>query len=154
MLKLSKLCDYAGVIMAQIARDPEQPHAAAELSEQVGLPHPTVSKTLKLLQRAGLLHSRRGAQGGYLLSRAAERIRVSDIITAIEGPVAMTRCSEYGDGQVCDIADTCHVASNWQQVSHAIHQLLDSVTLAQLAQTTPLHLTPPRPIQLLATDAH
>lgn len=152
MLKLSKLCDYAGVIMAQIARSPEHPHAAAELAEQVGLPHPTVSKTLKLLQRANLLHSRRGVQGGYLLSRDAGQIRVSDIITAIEGPFAMTQCSEHGES--CDIAATCHVASNWQQVSQAIHQLLDSVTLAQLAQNTPLHLTPPRPMQLLATDAH
>ncbi len=63
MLKLSRLTDYAAVVMAQIARHPEQPQAAAELAEAVQLPHPTVSKTLKMLVKAGLLESRRGAQG-------------------------------------------------------------------------------------------
>ncbi|MGL6251327.1 MAG: SUF system Fe-S cluster assembly regulator, partial [Billgrantia desiderata] len=93
MLKLSRLTDYAAVILAQIARHPEQPHAATELAETVQLPHPTVSKTLKMLVKAGLLESRRGAQGGYSLARPASRITAIDIITAIEGPVAMTECS-------------------------------------------------------------
>ena len=151
MLKLSKLCDYAGVIMAQMARTPDQPMAATEIAQGTGLPHPTVSKTLKLLLRAGLLQSRRGAQGGYQLARHPHQIRASDIIAAIEGPVAMTSCS-HGDQQ-CDIAATCRVGDNWQRVSRAIHELLESVTLAQLAQLAPLHLTPPRSVSLLATDA-
>ncbi|ANF57437.1 SUF system Fe-S cluster assembly regulator [Halotalea alkalilenta] len=142
MLKLSKLSDYAGVVMAQIARHPESAHAAPELAASVGLPRPTVSKTLKLLQKAGLLISRRGVQGGYLLARPARSIRVSDIIEAIEGPVAMTACSHGGSD--CDLAATCGVADNWQRVSVAIRQLLDSVTLEHLAQREPLKLTPPR----------
>lgn len=64
MLKLSRLTDYAAVVMAQIARHPQASHAAAELAEAVQLPHPTVSKTLKMLVRAGLLVSQRGAQRG------------------------------------------------------------------------------------------
>lgn len=151
MLKLSKLCDYAGVIMAQMAREPSKPMAATEIAQHTGLPHPTVSKTLKLLLRAGLLHSRRGAQGGYLLASAPEHIRASDIIAAIEGPVAMTSCSH--SDQQCDIAAHCQVSGNWQRVSRAIHELLESVTLAQLAHPEPLHLTPPRSVSLLATDA-
>ncbi|WP_106478645.1 SUF system Fe-S cluster assembly regulator [Phytohalomonas tamaricis] len=145
MLKLSKLSDYAAVVMAQIARHPNESHAAAELADDVGLPRPTVSKTLKMLLRAGLLQSRRGVQGGYQLSRPASQITVSDIIAAIDGPVAMTECSHAtGD---CDLAATCGVADNWQRVSIAIRQLLDSVTLAHLAQTTPIKLPMQLPIQ-------
>ena len=151
MLKLSKLCDYAGVIMAQMAREPDKPMAATEIAQYTGLPHPTVSKTLKLLLRAGLLSSRRGAQGGYQLAHAPDAIRASDIIAAIEGPVAMTSCSS--SEPQCDIAAHCRVGDNWQRVSQAIHELLESVTLEQLARPEPLHLTPPRSVSLLASDA-
>ncbi len=151
VLKLSRLTDYAAVVMAQIARHPEQPHAAAELAEAVSLPHPTVSKTLKMLVRAGLLESRRGAQGGYSLARPASRISASDIISAIEGPVAMTECSQAeGD---CDLVSVCGVSDNWQRVSLAVRALLDSVTLAHLADTTPIKLPVQLPIQSVSLAA-
>lgn len=145
MLKLSKLTDYAAVVMAQIARHPEQPHAATELAEAVKLPHPTVSKTLKMLVRAGLLTSRRGVQGGYRLARPAGQITASDIIAAIEGPIAMTECS-HAEGD-CELVSSCGVADNWQRVSLAVRTLLDSVTLAHLAQATPIKLPVQLPIQ-------
>ena len=136
MLKLSKLTDYAAVIMAQIARDPEQAHTAAELAARVSLPHPTVGKTLKMLSRSGLLESRRGSHGGYVLSRSPAEITASDIIA---------ECS-HADGD-CELTDTCGVADNWQRVSQAIRTLLDCVTLAHLAQSSPLKLPVQLPIQ-------
>ncbi len=145
MLKLSKLTDYAAVIMAQIARDPEQAHTAAELAARVKLPHPTVGKTLKMLSKSGLLESRRGSHGGYVLSRSPAEITASDIIAAIEGPIGMTECS-HADGD-CELMDTCGVADNWQRVSQAIRTLLDCVTLAHLAQSSPLKLPVQLPIQ-------
>ncbi|MFC0269809.1 SUF system Fe-S cluster assembly regulator [Kushneria aurantia] len=148
MLKLSKMSDYGAVIMAQIARDDEESHAAADIAERVGLPRPTVSKTLKLLLRAGLLVSRRGASGGYRLSRSASAITVRDIITAIDGPIAVTECS-HGEGD-CDLIDSCGVADNWQRVSLAIRQLLDSVTLSDLAHDAPIKLPVQLPIQSVA----
>ncbi|RDB44028.1 SUF system Fe-S cluster assembly regulator [Halomonas sp. DQ26W] len=151
MLKLSRLTDYAAVVMAQIARHPERSHAAADLAEAVQLPHPTVSKTLKMLVRAGLLESRRGAQGGYSLARPASRITARDIITAIEGPVAMTECSHV-DGD-CDLLATCGVSDNWQRVSLAVRTLLDSVTLAHLADTSPIKLPVQLPIQSISLAA-
>nr|WP_298250176.1 SUF system Fe-S cluster assembly regulator [uncultured Halomonas sp.] len=152
MLKLSRLTDYAAVVMAQIARHPEQPQAAAELAEAVQLPHPTVSKTLKMLVKAGMLESRRGAQGGYSLARPACEITAIDIITAIEGPVAMTECS-HAEGD-CELVATCGVADNWQRVSLGVRTLLGSVTLAQLASPTPIKLPVQLPIQsvTLAVD--
>lgn len=151
MLKLSRLTDYAAVVLAQIARHPDQPQAAAELAGTVRLPRPTVSKTLKMLVRAGLLESQRGARGGYSLARPASRITAIDIITAIEGPVAMTECSHVGGD--CDLMATCGVADNWQRVSLAVRALLDSVTLADLADKTPIKLPMQLPIQSVSLAA-
>ncbi|WP_447528349.1 SUF system Fe-S cluster assembly regulator [Vreelandella sp. TE19] len=151
MLKLSRLTDYAAVVMAQIARYPEVPHAGADLAQVVNLPHPTVSKTLKMLVKAGLLTSQRGAQGGYQLARPASKITVADIITAIEGPVAMTECS-HAEGE-CELAATCGVADNWQRVSMALRTLLESVTLSHLADTTPIKLPIQLPIQTISLSA-
>ena len=151
MLKLSRLTDYAAVVMAQIARHPHVPHAAAELAEAVQLPRPTVSKTLKMLVKAQLLVSQRGAQGGYWLARSASLITAADIISAIEGPVAMTECSQ-AQGE-CELAATCGVADNWQRVSLAIRTLLESVTLAHLADTTPIKLPVQLPIQSISLSA-
>ncbi|MCS2609888.1 SUF system Fe-S cluster assembly regulator [Halomonas dongshanensis] len=151
MLKLSRMTDYAAVVMAHIARFPHMPHAATDIADAVQLPHPTVSKTLKSLVRAGLLTSQRGAHGGYRLARPASRITAADIIAAIEGPVAMTECSqEQGD---CELAATCGLADNWQRVSLAMRTLLESVTLAHLADSTPLKLPVQLPIQSITIPA-
>ena len=138
MLRLSKLTDYAVVIMAQLAREPQRLYTTKALADELGLPRPTVSKLLKMLIKADLLVSQRGVQGGYQLAKEAHRITVSDLIAAIEGPVAMTECS-LEDSQ-CDLINQCGVANNWQRVTLAVHQLLASVTLAQLAQTQPIKL--------------
>lgn len=153
MLKLSRLTDYAAIIMAQIARYPESSCAATDIAEAVRLPHPTVSKTLKMLVRAGLLNSSRGAQGGYRLARDPARITVIDIITAMEGPVAITECS-HEEG-TCELIDRCDLAGNWQRVTQGVRTLLDSVTLAHLAAPTPIKLPVRLPIQsvTLATEA-
>ncbi|MEA2119922.1 SUF system Fe-S cluster assembly regulator [Halovibrio sp. HP20-50] len=148
MLKLSRLTDYAAVVMAQIARHSQASHAAADLADAVQLPHPTVSKTLKMLVRAGLLVSQRGVQGGYRLARPASQITAADIIAAIEGPVAMTECSQAeGD---CELVATCSVADNWQRVSLAMRTLLESVTLAHLADNAPIKLPVQMPIQTIS----
>ncbi|MFI0474554.1 SUF system Fe-S cluster assembly regulator [Halomonas sp. HMF6819] len=151
MLKLSRLTDYAAVVMAQIARHPETPHAAADLAGTVNLPHPTVSKTLKMLVKAGLLTSQRGAQGGYRLARPASKITAADIIAAIEGPVAMTECS-HAEGE-CELAGSCGVSDNWQRVSIALRTLLESVTLSHLADTSPIKLPIALPIQTISLSA-
>lgn len=138
MLKLSKLTDYAAVVMAHIARTPDQLFTASDIADQVQIPKPTVSKTLKMLQKSGLLISHRGAQGGYGLARAPQQISASDIIDAIEGPFGMTECSQ--EDALCDLQDTCGVSDNWQRVSLVIRQMLNSITLVQLAQKEPLQL--------------
>ena len=89
-----------------------------------------MSKLLKELQRAGLVRSVRGAHGGYQLARATAEINAADIIDAVEGPVAMTECSN-GSG-LCGIEATCLVGHGWQRISLAIRRALTDVSLDEL----------------------
>ena len=92
MIKLSRLADYAIVLMTQLAGRPSSLMQAPDLALVTGLPVPTVAKTLKQLVQAGLVESQRGAKGGYALIRDAANIPVTEIITAVDGPIALTDC--------------------------------------------------------------
>lgn len=131
MLRISKLTDYATVILARLAAAPDRLHTASEVAEQTRLSPPTVSKLLKELQRAGLVSSVRGAYGGYQLTRPASQITAAAIIDALEGPVAITECS--GDHSACEIESVCRVGRAWRGISANIRRSLNEVTLAQLA---------------------
>ena len=87
MIRMTKLTDYASVLMTYFAKDPARPHNARDLASETHLPLPTVSKVLKSLARGGLLESHRGLNGGYALSRDASEISLADILTAMEGPM-------------------------------------------------------------------
>jgi FeS assembly SUF system regulator len=131
MLRISKLTDYATVILAVLAELPEQVQTATALAEQTHIAAPTVSKLLKQLQRAGLVASTRGLHGGYQLARPATQISAAAILDALEGPVALTDCSA-GHGN-CEIEGTCRVGRVWQRLNLAIRRSLYEVSLAQLA---------------------
>jgi len=133
MLRISKMTDYAIVLMVELTRERETLSAHA-LAERVHLEVPTASKALKLLAGAGLLQSYRGANGGYRVNRPAEKISVAEVIAAIEGPIAMTECSvEPG---LCHKEDNCNLRSNWQRISIAVARALEGVSLAEMS--TPL----------------
>jgi FeS assembly SUF system regulator len=129
MLRISKLTDYAILIMVELTRDCEMLSAQA-LAERVGVEVPTASKVLKLLAGGGLLESFRGANGGYRINRKASEISVAEVIAAIEGPIAMTECSiEEG---LCSQEDSCELRGNWQRISLAVADALQKVSLAEM----------------------
>lgn len=131
MLKMSRLTDYGTGVLAYLANAGDKPHSTTEVAEQTGLPGATASKILKLLTRAGLVTSRRGAQGGYVLARSAQDITAADVIDALEGPLALTECStEYGS---CELEAVCLVGTAWQRINVAIRRALDEISLAELA---------------------
>ena len=105
---------------------------ARELASCANLPMPVVSKLLKSLTRAGLLVSQRGAKGGYGLARSATDISVVEMITALEGPVAITECATHPG--MCAQESTCHVRDPWRQINGAVTSALERVTLADLAK--------------------
>jgi FeS assembly SUF system regulator len=131
MLRISRLTDYATVILASLAERPESVQTATALAEQTHIAAPTVSKLLKQLQRAGLVVSTRGLHGGYQLARPATQISAAAILDALEGPVALTDCA-VGHGH-CEIEDSCRVGRVWQRLNLAIRRSLYEISLAQLA---------------------
>lgn len=131
MLRISRLTDYATVVLAALAEQPQQLRTATALAGSTGIAAPTVSKLLKQLHRAGLLTSTRGLHGGYQLARPAAKITVVAILDALEGPVAVTDCAG-GHGQ-CGIERNCQVAPMWQRLNIAIRRALSDLTLAELA---------------------
>jgi FeS assembly SUF system regulator len=131
MVRISRLTDYATVILAALASEPERVQNAASLAEQTHIAAPTVSKLLKQLQRAGLVASTRGTHGGYQLARPASQISAAAILDALEGPVALTDCAA-GHGH-CEIEASCRVGRVWQKLNLAIRRSLYEVSLAQLA---------------------
>jgi FeS assembly SUF system regulator len=131
MFRLSKLADYATVLMACLAAERSALVSAQALAERTRLEAPTVAKLLKRLAQAGLVRSTRGANGGYRLARAPEAITIAEIIAAIEGPLGMTECSIH-DG-LCSRQHYCTVSSNLRKISAAVEAALRAVTLADMA---------------------
>ncbi|HTV52308.1 MAG TPA: SUF system Fe-S cluster assembly regulator [Steroidobacteraceae bacterium] len=154
MLRISKLTDYATVLLATLAAEPARVHTATALAERTRIAPPTVSKLLKQLHHAGLVSSTRGLHGGYQLARPATQISAAGILDALEGPLALTDCA-VGHGQ-CGIEEVCRVGRSWQRLNHAIRRSLSEVTLAQLAGLDPVAARLPaveREIKLAARGA-
>jgi FeS assembly SUF system regulator len=141
MVRISRLTDYATVILATLAGEPGRVQNAATLAEQTRIAAPTVSKLLKQLQRSGLVASTRGQHGGYQLARPAAQISAAAILDALEGPVALTDCAA-GVGQ-CEIEESCRVSRVWQRLNAAIRRSLSEVSLAQLAGLESASFNPP-----------
>ncbi len=142
MIRLSKLADYGIVVMTHMARQPGRQHNAPEVAAQSHIPLPMVSKILKSLARAGLLQSHRGVKGGYGLARPAAAISVAAVISALDGPIALTACIEDGPGG-CEIEALCPARANWQRINDAIRTALDGISMAEMAQALPAVFRPP-----------
>jgi FeS assembly SUF system regulator len=132
-MRLSHLADYAVVLMTAAARRPAGARlSATELSADTGVPLPTAQKLMGQLAAAGLLASARGASGGFSLTRSASDISLADIVEAVEGPIAMTVCSE--GRQDCALDAHCRVKPHIGAVGNAVRGALGAVSLTELAQ--------------------
>ena len=139
MVRLGKLTDYGLVLMTCMARGTgESLRTARDLARESRVPVSTVSKLLKQLLQSGLLTSHRGTKGGYVLARAPRRISVVEIISAIEGPMALTECSTDVTG-LCSLERRCPIKTNQQIINQAVLGVLDKITLSDLIE--PLQLT-------------
>ncbi|MPW23006.1 SUF system Fe-S cluster assembly regulator [Paraburkholderia sp. CNPSo 3157] len=134
MLRMSKLADYATVIMITMARDPDAVKSAGSLAEATGIPAPTVSKVMKTLARGGVLASARGVSGGYQLALPPQRIMLSDVIAVVDGPFGMTECSALPG--LCTQEAVCSARANWQKINRLIFEALSQVSLADMASPT------------------
>jgi FeS assembly SUF system regulator len=131
MVRLTRMADYAIVLMHQMATAGVRALNSGELAGETGVPRPTTTKVLKALARAGLLSSSRGMKGGYTLAYSALDISVADIIAAVEGPIALTDCIEDAPG-ACELESCCQVRDTLQVVNDTVRRALREVSLADL----------------------
>jgi FeS assembly SUF system regulator len=134
MLRLSKLTDYAVVVLVRLSRG-ETVQGAPGISASTGIPEPTVAKVLKALAATGLVASQRGAHGGYRLLRPLGAIPIADVIAAIDGPIALTACVEGAAGG-CEVERVCPMRGRWDPVNEAIQQALTNITLADMQEAS------------------
>lgn len=143
MLRLSKLADYAVVVLVRLSQGtPCQTSPGIAIT--TGVPEPTVAKVLKALASAGLVTSQRGARGGYRLAQPLSAISVAAVVTAIDGPIALTACVE-GSSAGCDAECHCPVRGRWDLVNIAVREALSAITLADMAATKPRARVVPAP---------
>jgi FeS assembly SUF system regulator len=131
MIRLGKLTDYGLLLMGEIARTPQELHTARDLAAKCNLPLPTVSKVLKTLLQSRLLVSHRGTRGGYSLVREPRSIAITEIISSLEGPLALTECSSDVSG-LCDLEPSCPMKDNQRIINQVIHGALAKVMLSDL----------------------
>jgi FeS assembly SUF system regulator len=131
-MRLSHLADYAVVLMTAAARRPAGERlSATELSGETGVPLPTAQKLMGQLAASGLLNSVRGAGGGFALSRAPGEISLADIVEAVEGPIALTMCSDSANHE-CILDAHCRVKPHMGVVGNAVRGALGAVSLTSL----------------------
>ncbi|WP_049622052.1 SUF system Fe-S cluster assembly regulator [Frateuria defendens] len=130
MFRVSRLTDYATVVMTCIAAHPASVLSTAQIADETHLELPTVSKLLKSLGHAGLVDSFRGVNGGYRLARPAEAISLAEIVEAMEGPLGMTECS-VAEGQ-CEREGLCNVRGSWRRINSVLDGALRTMSLADM----------------------
>jgi FeS assembly SUF system regulator len=130
MLRLSKLTDYAVVVLVRLS-GMDGVQTSPGIAAATGIPEPTVAKVLKTLAGGDLVSSQRGAKGGYRLNRDLSAIPIADVIAAIDGPIALTACVD-GSSVGCDSQALCPMRGRWDPVNDAIQKALSSITLADM----------------------
>lgn len=123
--------------MSYLALDPLGIFSATRIAQEVHLTTPTVSKLLKILTESGLIKSFRGTGGGYQLARPTKEITVAEVVSAIEGKVAMTECC--ASDNVCARHSLCAIKDNWQIINNVILKALASVTLHDMTNSLAGH---------------
>jgi Rrf2 family protein len=136
MLSLTRKTDYALVALAYLGQcraGGELAVSARRIADQFHLPLPLLMNILKDLAHAKLVTSTRGQAGGYALANEPEQITVLEVITAIEGPVRLTQCTDEvpAPGQECQICG-CGIREPMRRLHNRIQGFLEDVTLADL----------------------
>ncbi len=134
-MKLSTRGEYASRAVLDIAlHEQNRPVKIKEIAKRQEIPLKYLQSILLTLQRAGITRSKRGAKGGYYLSRAPEAITVGEVIRAMDGPLAPIYCVSVSAYEQCSRESICGLRWVWQEVRDAIAQILDHTTFAEVVQ--------------------
>jgi Rrf2 family protein len=135
MLALTKKTEYALIALCHLARAQSDIVSARDISERHAVRLPLMMNVLKSLSQNGLLHSVRGANGGYRLAVPVDRVSLARVVEAIEGPVRLVRCVTHSDDghSHCELVSTCPVRGPVVKIHHHLERFLESLTVADVA---------------------
>ena len=135
-MKVSTRGEYGVRAMVALARNyGEGPLSIAVIARDSSVPYSYLEQLIVPLRKAGLVASKRGAQGGYVLARPPEEIRVGEVYRVMEGPIAPMDCvSEDEAEQICPLIPACETRPVWLKVRDSIAEAIDSITLADLVR--------------------
>jgi Rrf2 family protein len=133
MLKLTKKADYGLMAMKHLAeRAHEGACSAKDVADAYSIPQEALAKILQRLVKAGLLQSQHGANGGYMLARAANKISAFEVIRAIDGPLFITSCiTVRGE---CGQSGRCTIREPLRRVNESIEQVLRRITISEMKE--------------------
>ena len=134
-MKVSTRGDYASRALLSLALHGTDtgPTTVRDIAERTGLPQPYLEQILLALKGAGLVRSKRGVGGGYVLAREPEEITLAAIIRAVDGPITLGDFGEPHTDGACDHDGQCVLLSVWQNVGNEMRTLLEGFTLADIA---------------------
>ncbi len=133
-MRVSTRGDYASRALLSLALHDglTRPTSVRDIAERTALPQPYLEQILLTLKTAELVHSKRGAGGGYVLARTPESIKLSDIISAVDGPIVAGDFGEPHEGGACEHEGQCALLDLWAAMSLHMRTYLDSFTLADM----------------------
>jgi len=134
-MKVSTRGDYASRALLSLSMHRDNgPTSVRDIAERTGLPQPYLEQILLALKGAGLVRSKRGVGGGYLLAREPDEIRLSEIVSAVDGPIVAGDFGQPHTDGACDHEGQCVLLSIWGHVGEQMRELLDSFTLSDIAE--------------------
>jgi Rrf2 family iron-sulfur cluster assembly transcriptional regulator len=126
--------DYASRALLSLAlhAGDSRPTSVRDIAERTGLPQPYLEQILLALKGAGLVRSKRGVGGGYVLARPPEAISLAQIVSAVEGPIVAGDFGEPHTNGACDHEGQCVLLALWSEVGEHMREHLDSYSLADM----------------------
>jgi Rrf2 family iron-sulfur cluster assembly transcriptional regulator len=133
-MKVSTRGDYASRALVSLALHAElgEPTSVRDIAERTGLPQPYLEQILLALKGAGLVRSKRGVGGGYVLARATDEITLGQIVSAVDGPIVAGDFGPPHANGACDHEGQCVLLEVWADVGEHMRTHLDSFTLADV----------------------
>ena len=132
MFRVSTKSQYGLRAMVYLAKCKNRICPLIEISKKEGLSLDYLEKIISKLKKAGLVKSKKGIYGGYFLAQNSEKIKISKIITALEGKGGLVKCIIKEKKYCCPLEKKCLTKSFWQKIQNSIDKTLNSITLADL----------------------
>jgi Rrf2 family iron-sulfur cluster assembly transcriptional regulator len=133
-VKVSTRGDYASRALLSLALHgaTQSPTSVRDIAERTGLPQPYLEQILLALKGAGLVRSKRGVGGGYVLARDPGEISLAQIVAAVDGPIVAGDFGEPHENGACDHEGQCILLAVWAEVGEQIRTKLQNLTLADM----------------------